>query len=116
MNLDDFPSFVTTPGCLLWRAHRADGPVLRFSNFGSGRFDPPAERPADYGTCYLSTTPADAFLEKFGRVGPYLADRLVRGTAVTEISTTVSLRFADLTDVQAVGEYFTGYELGLKRS
>ena len=84
--------------------------MLSFSADGSGRFDPPSDGRARYGTCYLSASPADAFLEKFGRVGSHLSDRLVQRTAVTEVGAGFGLRFADLTDAEAVWDQFTGYE------
>jgi RES domain len=109
-DLSRFPAFVPPRGESLWRAHRADGPVLRFSTAGSGRFDPPSERRGAYGTCYMSTTPEDAFLDRFGRFGPVLSSGLVRPTAVTEVAVTRPLRLADLTVASAVTDYFDGYD------
>src|SRR5262249_26008424 len=135
--LADFPLYSLAYDAMLYRAHRAEKGVLYFSNDGSGRFDPVPylssrttasrtttqhsrprwrrTRSHAYGTCYLSVTPGGAFLEKLGRLGPYLTEEIVESTTVTEVEVVRPLRIVDLTAARVIGKFYIDNDLSNDR-
>lgn len=98
----DFPSIAIHPERVLYRVHRAANDPLHFAFSGDGRFDLIGE--AGVGTCYLSPSPAGAYLETLGRLRT-LSQADIDQRCLSEVVPTTSLRLADLTDRHVLGRY-----------
>jgi RES domain-containing protein len=101
-----FPVQRIHPDRELYRIHReAHGPLwFAATDPGAdgGRFDLPTA--SGFGTCYLSTSPVGAFLERFGRVRP-VTQELVERCRLTILAPSSPLDLADITDRSVVGAF-----------
>jgi hypothetical protein len=101
--LISFPSHVLRSGVPLVRVHLAERDPRWFGSSGTGRFDPPPSVET-FGTCYVSTSPAGAFVEVFGRVR-VLRREDIESRCLSQIGTTRDSRLADLTDPRVLGRF-----------
>jgi hypothetical protein len=113
------PSFVEPPSDLtsfptlevdseLWRIHDEANHPDYFGSSGEFRFDL-LDVPGK-GTCYMSSTPAGAFVEVFGdmRIVP---SELLRRKRISRASVRGKLRVANVTDSHVLGQFGLGQEM-----
>lgn len=110
--LNGFPGVIVPANAPLARIHHNLRDPEYFSADSSGRFDPPPDSTAGFGTCYLATHPLGAFLETFGRIRPVL-QRHVDERVLTEAFLPSETRMADMTDPAILGLYGLTAEIGI---
>lgn len=104
--LGDFPSLEFVGE--LWRIHGEEREPSFFNSSGSGRFDLLDVR--GRGTCYLSSTPAGAFVEVFGDM-LIVPRELVARKRLSRAVAADKLRLANVTDPLVIGRYGLGQEI-----
>lgn len=104
--LATLPCYEVPAEWVLHRGHNAGNSLVYFSHDGYGRFDPPTHERDNYGTCYFAGSDEGAFLEKLGRLGPYLNEERIRGVVMGEASPSRNLCLADLTNRLVIGAPF----------
>jgi hypothetical protein len=87
----------------LFRVHRRDRGMVRFSTAGTWRFDPPPGDD-DYGVCYAAAEPLGAVVETLGRVLPLRPEEVARRNLAV-LAPSRELRLADLTNRYVLGEF-----------
>ncbi len=96
------------PGTPLFRVHRTAHQPLHFDQGPDGRFNPP-DHDERFGTLYLATAPAGAFLETLGR----LVTIPRSDVAIRSLTTVTFRRPLRLFDVHAAGNrvHYDGIDL-----
>ena len=106
----DFPTTVWAAQQPLWRVHRQCHDSAHFATDQGGRFNP-AEPAKGFGTWYLSTHRAGAFVEVFGRFGRVITRALIDERVLAQVWLPSDVRLADLTHPTVLGRYGITNEL-----
>lgn len=101
-DLASFPVHTVHPDRVLFRIHKAIKDPLHFGVSGDERFDLKPETGA--GTCYCALSPLGAFVETLGRF-KFLTQELIDERALSSLSLTRPLRFADITHKSIIGSF-----------
>ncbi len=95
---DSTPATTTIEGGVdLFRIHQAEHHPAFFDTSRHGRFNPHEALTSQFGTLYVGTSPAAAFVETLGRVR-YLSQREVDRRRLSVVRFSTPLRLLDLAD------------------
>ena len=109
-----FPQRVLKANQPLARIHRELLETAYFSTDHSGRFNPPPERTADFGTCCLSTLPLGAFVEVFGRM-QHITRRDIDERVLAHVYLPSDVVLADVTHPAVLGQWALTGEINTTR-
>ena len=98
MNLRGFPRWTLRGDRAIYRVHKGVHGPWRFSEDGSGRFDPVG---TGHGACYLAERPIGAWIEVF-RKRMLLAEAEIVGRTLFTVRLGRDVRLADVTSRRAL--------------
>lgn len=112
-----FPTWIMTPGSLLFRIHQRTYNPAWFNSDGTWRFDPSPSHRNRFGSCYLGIEPLASYVEVFGRFRAVPKMELDL-RVISQFDVQRDLKFADLThrtvlgDFGVTADYSTGPDYG----